>query len=81
MQHVRMCHAYCLGQNLVWKKLSFQLALNKTFCPTPQPLIYQRLKHDQRTKINKTMLSASPHIGFSHKVDSIRIEKQISIPS
>ena len=42
-----------------WKKIQFQLALNKIFCPTPPLLIHQRLKHHQRTKINETMLSAS----------------------
>ena len=41
------------------KIMRFQLALTKTFCPTPPPLIHRRFKHRQRTKINKTMLSAS----------------------
>ena len=43
-----------------WKNMRFQLALDKTFCPTPPPLIHRRFKHRQRTKINKTMLSAYP---------------------
>ena len=43
--------------NLGWKKLWFQLVLNKTFCPNPQPLTHRRLKQRQRTKINKTMHS------------------------
>ena len=42
-----------------WKKIRFQLALNKTYSLTPPPLIHQRFKHRQRTKINKTMLSTS----------------------
>ena len=42
-----------------WKKIRFQLALNKTYSLTPPPLIHRRFKHHQRTKINKTMLSAS----------------------
>ena len=42
-----------------WKKIRFQLALNKTYSLTPPPLIHRRFKHRQRTKINKTMLSAS----------------------
>ena len=42
-----------------WKKIWFQLALNKTYSLTPPPLIHRRFKHRQRTKINKTMLSAS----------------------
>ena len=42
-----------------WKKIWFQLALNKTYSFTPPPLIQRRFKHRQRTKINKTMLSAS----------------------
>ena len=40
-----------------WKKIRFQLALNKTFCPIPPPLTYQRFC--QRTKINKIVLSVS----------------------
>ena len=78
-----MNHAYCVGINPGWKKMTFQLALNKTFCPNLQPLTHRQVKQRQRTKINKTMLSASlPHplIGFPHKVHNIRIEKQISIP-
>ena len=62
--------------------MRFQLALNKTFCPNPQPLTHRRLKQRQKTKINKTMLSAplsslppSPLIGFPYKVHNIRIEK------
>ena len=42
-----------------WKKIRFQLALNKTYSLTPPPLIHRRFKHHQRTKINKTILSAS----------------------
>ena len=63
------------------EKMRFELALYKTFCNTPPPITHRRLKHRQRTKINKTMLSASPLIGFPHKVHNIKIEKQISIPS
>ena len=40
-----------------WKKIRFQLALNKTFCPIPPPLTHQRFC--QRTKINKILLSAT----------------------
>ena len=47
-----------------WKKIQFQLALNKTFCSTPPPLIHWRFKHCQKTKINKTILSASPSSVF-----------------
>ena len=49
-----------LAKILDVKKMRFQLALNKTFCLTPQPLTYSRLKHRQRKKFNKTMLSAPP---------------------
>ena len=42
-----------------WKKIRFQLTLNKTYSPTPLPLIQRRFKHRQRTKINKAMLSVS----------------------
>ena len=59
IQQAKMNHAYCVGLNSGWKKMRFQLALNKTFCPNPQPLTHGRLTQRQRTKINKTMLSAS----------------------
>ena len=42
IQHARMNHAYCVGLNPGWKKMRFQLALNKTFYPT-----HQRLKQLQ----------------------------------
>ena len=42
-----------------WKKVRFQLALNKNYSLTPPPLIHWRFKYCQRTKINKAMLSAS----------------------
>ena len=42
-----------------WKKIRFQLARNQTYSLTPPPLIHRRYKHCQRTKINKTMFSAS----------------------
>ena len=66
IQQAKMNHAYCVGLNSGWKKMRFQLALKKTFCPNPQPLTHRRLKQRQRTKI-KTMLSAflpppSPHL-------------------
>ena len=81
MQQARVNHAYCVGLNLGWKKMRFQLALNKTFCPNPQSLSHQQVKQCQRTKINKTILSSPslPLIGFPHKVYKIRIEMQISI--
>ena len=41
--------------------MRYQLALNKTFCPTPPPFTHRQFKHRQRTNINKTMLSASHH--------------------
>ena len=77
-----MNHAYCVGLNPGWKKMTFQLALNKTFWPNPQPLTHRQVKQRQRTKINKTMLSAPPFalIDFRHKVYNIRIEMQISVP-
>ena len=36
--------------------MQFELAPNKTSCNIPPLLTHQRLKHSQRTKINKTML-------------------------
>ena len=58
IQQARMNHAYCVSLSSGWKKMWFQLALNKTFCPTPHPFILRRLKQRQMTKINGTMLSA-----------------------
>ena len=63
------------------EKDTISLILNKTFCPTPLPLIHWRFKHLQRTKTNKTMLSTFPLISFPHKVHNISIEKQVCIPS
>ena len=60
IQQARTNHAYCVGLNPVWKKMRFQLVLNKTFCNNPQPLTHRQAEQRQRTKINKTMLSA-PH--------------------
>ena len=56
-----MNHAYCVGSSDGWKKMRFQLALNKTFFSNPQPLTHRRLKQRQRKKISKTMLSAMKH--------------------
>ena len=42
-----------------WKKIQFQLTLSNTYRLSPPPLIHRRFKHRQRTKINKTMFSAS----------------------
>ena len=41
--------------------MRFQLVLNKSFCPTPPPLIPQRLKHSQITKITKQCFLPPPH--------------------
>ena len=40
MQRARMNHAYCVDLNPGWKKIRFQLVLNKTFWPNPQPFTY-----------------------------------------
>ena len=80
MQQARMNYAYYVGLNPGWKKMRLQLALNKTFCPNPQPLTQLRLKLRQKAQINKTKISAplhSPFIGFPHKGHNIKIEKQI----
>ena len=47
--------------------MRFQLALDTTFCLTPQHITHRRLKHRQGTKINKTMLSSSPSSVFHTK--------------
>ena len=59
-----MCYAYCFGLNPSWKNKTFP---NKTFCPNWQSLTQWQLKHCQRTKINKTELSASPSLIFPTK--------------
>ena len=64
----------------LWKKVRFKLVLNKTFCLTPRSLIHRRLKHHQKTEINKTMLSAFPSLVFNTKFTISEFEKQISIP-
>ena len=58
IQQAKVNHAYCIGLNPGWKKMRFQLALNKTFCPNLQPLTHRQVKRRQRTKINKIMLYA-----------------------
>ena len=58
------------------KMIKFQLALNKTYSHTPPSLIHQRFKHSQRTKINKTMLSASS--GF-HAKFTISVSKSTQV--
>ena len=76
-----MCHACCFGLNPGWKKIRFQLALNKTFCPTPQHLTHRQLKHSTKEqKSTKQYAFCLPFIGFPDKVHNIRTEKQISIP-
>ena len=40
--------------------MQFQVALNKTFCPTPPPLIHRRLKHCKKQKLTKQCF-AFPH--------------------
>ena len=47
------------------QKIQFQLALNKTFYPTSPSLSHRQLKHLRKTKINKIMLSVSPHWFFT----------------
>ena len=61
----------------LWKKMQFQLPLNKTFCTTPPPLIHHQFKHHQK-KINRTMLSASPSSVFDTKFTiSVLKSKQV----
>ena len=70
IQQARISQAYCIGLNSGWKMMRFQLALNKTFCPSLQFINHQQVKQLQRTKINKTMLSAPslpPLVSFPHK--------------
>ena len=70
MQHARMCDAYCFGWNPAWKRMRYQLTLNKTFCSISP----------QRKDINKTMLSGFPWLVF-HTKFTMRVKKQINIPS
>ena len=58
IQETRTNHAYYVGLNPGSKKMGLRRALDKTFCSNQQPLTHRRLKQRQRTKLNKTMLSA-----------------------
>ena len=72
-----MSHACCIGLNPGWKKMIFQLAVNKTLCPNPQLLTQRLLKQRQRRKINETMLSAPlppPH-RFSTQISQYQNSK------
>ena len=62
-----MNHAYCVGLNPNWKKMRFQLALNKSFCPNPQPHSKRRLKQRKEQKLTKQcfLSSRSPPHRFS----------------
>ena len=54
--------------------MRFQLALNKTFCPNPQPLTHRQVKQCQRTKINKTILSAP--LSPTHRLSTQSLQYQ-----
>ena len=41
--------SYLNARKTGWKKIQFQLGLNKTYSLTPLPLIHRRFKHHQRT--------------------------------
>ena len=71
-----MCHAYYFGLNPGRKKMQFQLALNKTLCPTPQHLTHRQLKHRQSAKTNKTMLSAPPSWVFHTKFTISQLQRK-----
>ena len=58
IQEASTNHAYCVGLNPGSKKMGLPRALDKTFCSNQQPLTHRQLKQRQRTKLNKTMLSA-----------------------
>ena len=58
--------------DLSWPEINF---LHYPTMPHPPTI-----KPPPKKKINKTMLSVSL-IGFSHKVDNVRIEKQINVLS
>ena len=58
-----------------WKKIRFQLVLNKNFCPAPRPLIHRRFMYRQRTEINKTILSVSPSSVFHTKLTTSVLKK------
>ena len=57
--------------------MRFQLAISKTFCPTPittHPKTTEALQKNKNEQNNAFFL---PFIGFPHKVHNIRIEKLI----
>ena len=57
------------------KRCNFSWPVIRLSAASPPPLIHQRLKHRQRTEINRKMLSVSPSMVL-HKDHNIRIEKQ-----
>ena len=73
IQHARICHACCFGLNRGWKKIQFQLALNKTFCPTPQPLTHRR-GTDKEQKLTNQCFPPLPHM-FSRQSSQYQIWK------
>ena len=49
------------------QKIRYQLALNKTFCPTTPLFSHRQLNHPHKTKINKIILSATTHRFFTQR--------------
>ena len=55
-----MCHAYSFSYNPGWKKMQFQLALNKTFDPTLPPLTHRQARAKEQ-KLTKQYCRHPPH--------------------
>ena len=81
VQHHRMCHAYCYRLNRGWKKIRFQLVLNKTFCLTTQPSPTDNESTAKEQKFTKHCFLLPSHWFSDEKQisDDIKTEKQINI--
>ena len=71
IQYVRMRQTYYHGLNSTWEKIRFQLALNKTFFPTPKPSATNNLNTTKKKKINQENAFCLPLIDFPYTVHSI----------
>ena len=59
--HVRICHVYCFSLNPGWERLQFQLPLNKTFFPTPDPSFIDDWSSAKEQKLTKQYFLPPPH--------------------
>ena len=70
MQQAKMNHAYCVSINPGWKKMQFQVALNKTLLGPPVLESSAWISKfyaptDPEHKFNKTKIENWPSIGYN----------------